>query len=176
MAKSYVTQTAKYLGMTLDAKLRWKAHVEKKKRGELGLKRKCIGSWEEDRPCRYTISCWCTKKYWSLCWPKAYSGGDTRNQSDTDVIQRLQNKVLRNTANAPWYIGNADLRTDLQMEMVTNEIGKFVTKREERLLHHVSGEAIRLIDNSELVRRLEKEKTFWTGVVNTKSRAQWSAP
>jgi hypothetical protein len=31
------SQTAKYLGMTLDAKLRWKVHV-KKKREELGLK------------------------------------------------------------------------------------------------------------------------------------------
>jgi hypothetical protein len=31
------SQTAKYLGMTLDAKLRWNAHV-KKKREELGLK------------------------------------------------------------------------------------------------------------------------------------------
>jgi len=36
--------TAKYLGMTLDAKLRWKAHV-KNKREELDLryKKKCIG-------------------------------------------------------------------------------------------------------------------------------------
>jgi hypothetical protein len=31
------SQTAKYLGMTLDAKLRWKVHV-KKQREELGLK------------------------------------------------------------------------------------------------------------------------------------------
>jgi len=35
--------TVKYLGMTLDAKLRWKAHV-KKKREELDLRyKKCIG-------------------------------------------------------------------------------------------------------------------------------------
>jgi hypothetical protein len=35
--------TAKYLGMTLDAKLRWKAHVKKKKE-ELELRyKKCIG-------------------------------------------------------------------------------------------------------------------------------------
>jgi ABC-type cobalamin transport system permease subunit len=33
------SQTAKYLGMTLDAKLRWKVHVMKK-REELGLKYK----------------------------------------------------------------------------------------------------------------------------------------
>jgi hypothetical protein len=35
------SQTAKYLSMTLDTKLRWKVHV-KKKREELGLKYKRI--------------------------------------------------------------------------------------------------------------------------------------
>ena len=39
--------------------------------------------------------------------------------------------------------------------MVTNEIGKFAKKHEERLLHHVNVEAIQLLDNSELVRRLK---------------------
>jgi hypothetical protein len=33
------SQTAKYLGMTLGAKLRWRVHI-KKKREELGLKYK----------------------------------------------------------------------------------------------------------------------------------------
>jgi len=60
------------------------------------------------------------------------------------------------------------------MEMVTNEIGKFAKKHEERLLHHVNVETIQLLDNSDLVRRL-KRKTFWAGVLNTKSRARWSA-
>jgi hypothetical protein len=40
MAKSYVTQRAKYLGMKLDAKLRWKAHVEKKKTRRAWTKKK----------------------------------------------------------------------------------------------------------------------------------------
>ena len=40
------------------------------------------------------------------------------------------------------------------MEMVTNETGKFAEKYEERLHHHVNVEGIRLLDNSELVRRL----------------------
>ena len=83
-------------------------------------------------------------------------------QSNTGITQRLQNKVFRNLAGAPWHIRNADLRRDPQMEMVTNETGKFTKKREERLLHHVNFEAIQLLDNGELVRRLKrkKKKTF----------------
>jgi len=49
---------------------------------------------------------------------------------------------------------NAYLHTDLKMEMVTNEIEKFAKKHEEGLLHHVNVEAIQVLDNSELARRL----------------------
>jgi len=45
------------------------------------------------------------------------------------------------------------------MEMVTNEIEKFSKKHEERL-HHVNVEAIQLLDNSELVRRLKRKYLF----------------
>jgi hypothetical protein len=61
------------------------------------------------------------------------------------------------------------------MKMVTNEIGKFAKKHEERLLHHVNVEAIQPLDNSELMRRIKK-KNFWAEVVIIKSKAQWSAP
>ena len=44
------------------------------------------------------------------------------------------------------------------MEMVTNEIEKFAKKHEERRLHHVKVEAIRQLDNSELVRRINPLK------------------
>jgi hypothetical protein len=46
------------------------------------------------------------------------------------------------------------------MEIITNETGKFVKKHEERLLHHVNIEVIQLLDNSELVQRLKRKKTF----------------
>jgi len=45
------------------------------------------------------------------------------------------------------------------MEMITNEIRKFANKHEERLLHHVNVEAIQLLDNGEIMRRL-KRKNF----------------
>jgi len=59
--------------------------------------------------------------------------------------------VLRNIADAPWHIRNAGLHRDFQMELVTNETGKFARKHEERFLCHVNVEAIQLLDNSELV-------------------------
>jgi len=53
---------------------------------------------------------------------------------------------------------NGDLYRGLQLEMVTSEIKKFAKKHEERLLHHVIVEAIQLLDNSGLVRRLKRKK------------------
>ena len=70
---------------------------------------------------------------------------------------KFQNMVLRNIVDAPWYIRNADLHRDLQMEMVTNEIRKFAKKHEKRHLHHVNVEEIQLLDDSELVRRIKKK-------------------
>jgi len=43
------------------------------------------------------------------------------------------------------------------MEMVTYETESFAKKHDKRLLHHVSVEAIQLIDKSELGRRLKKK-------------------
>jgi hypothetical protein len=69
-----------------------------------------------------------------------------------DIIQQFQNKVLKNIVDAHWYIRNAGLQRDLQMEIITNETGKFAKKNEERPLQ--------LFDNSELVRRLIGRKPF----------------
>jgi len=79
-------------------------------------------------------------------------------QSNTDIVQRFQNKVLRNSVDAPRYIRNADIHSDLQMEIVRNEPGTFATKHEGRLLQHVNVEAIQLMDKSETVQRLKRKK------------------
>jgi hypothetical protein len=71
----------------------------------------------------------------------------------------FQNKVLKAIVNAPWYVRNADLHRDLNMEMVTAEMKTFARKHEERLHHH-DVEAIQLLDNSELLRRLNRTKPF----------------
>jgi len=46
------------------------------------------------------------------------------------------------------------------MEMVTAVIRRFARKHEARLQQHVNVEAIQLLDNSTLVRRLKRTKTL----------------
>jgi len=77
-------------------------------------------------------------------------------QSNIIIIQRLQNKVLRNIVDATCYFRNTEIYRDIQVEIVTNEIGNFVKNHEERLFDHINVEAIQLLDNSELVRRFKK--------------------
>jgi hypothetical protein len=46
------------------------------------------------------------------------------------------------------------------VEVVSSEIQRFAQKHEERLHHHENAEAIQLLDNIAIVRRLQREKTF----------------
>jgi hypothetical protein len=80
--------------------------------------------------------------------------------SNIAIIQRFQNKVLWVIVNAPCYVRNVDLHRDLKMEMVMAKIKRFARKHEERLHHHDNVEAIQLLDNTELLRRLKRTKPF----------------
>ena len=81
-------------------------------------------------------------------------------QSNIDIIQRFQNKVLRYTVNAPWYIRNNDFHRKLQVDVVSNEIQRFAQKHGGRLHLHENAEAVQLLDNTGIVRRLQRKKTF----------------
>jgi hypothetical protein len=80
--------------------------------------------------------------------------------SNIDIIQRFQNKVLRNMVNVPWYIRNNDLHRDLLVDAVTSKIQRFAQKHEGRLHHHENVEAIQPLDNMGIVHRLQRKKPF----------------
>ena len=44
------------------------------------------------------------------------------------------------------------------MNVVSSEIQRFAQKHEGRLDHHENGEAIQLLDNAGIVRRLQRKK------------------
>lgn len=150
--------TAKYLGFTLDTKLRWKAHVKKKKE-ELGIKYKKM-YWLLGRNSALSIhnKLLLYKQILKPVWTYGLQLWGCTAKSNVKMIQTFQNKVLRNVVNAPWYIRNEDLHRDLGVEYVEKEIHKFARSHEARLLQHQNIEAIQLLDNSNQIRRLKRIK------------------
>jgi hypothetical protein len=118
--------------MTLDAKLRWKEHI-KKKRDELNIKfRKMywlLGCNSElsvnNKLTLYKQVIRAVLSYGIQLWGCA-------SESNIQVIQRYQNKVLKCIDNAPWHVRNSDHR-DLGIETVTDIIAKFAKSHEKRL-------------------------------------------
>jgi len=60
----------------------------------------------------------------------------TSSNSNIEIPQQFQNKVLRSIVNAPWYVPNTIIHTDLQIPTVKAEITNFSTKYREKLIIH----------------------------------------
>lgn len=75
-----------------------------------------------------------------------------------NIIQKFQNKVLRNIVNAPWYIRNSDIHRDLRISTVRDEIKKYAQAHRSRLISHTNAEIPKLLDTSSLTRRLKRFK------------------
>lgn len=149
---------AKYLGITLDAKIRWKAHV-KKKRKELDIKfRKMY--WLMGRYSSTSIESKLMLYHQVLkpIWTYGIQLWGCTSRTNREIIERFQSKVLRSIVNAPWYIRNEDLRRDLGVESVTEAITRRATAHQERLQVHVNEEIVHLLDVEKLTRRLKRVK------------------
>jgi len=79
-------------------------------------------------------------------------------QSNVEIIQRFENKVLRNIVNAPWYVRNEDLHRDLKVDVIEEVIKKNAVSHEQRLIRHVNNEASQLLNESGTERRLKRKK------------------
>jgi hypothetical protein len=74
------------------------------------------------------------------------------SDSDIQVIQRYQKKMLKYIVNAPWYVRNSDLHRDLTIETVTEIITKFANSHEKRLQDHINIEASKLLNVNNITR------------------------
>ncbi|CAB0001723.1 unnamed protein product [Nesidiocoris tenuis] len=157
VAIPYVNE-AKYLGMTLDAKLRWKEHVKKKKT-ELVLKLRKM-YWLIGRQSTMTIGNklllynQVLKPVWSY---GAQLWGCTA-PTNRQIIQRFQNSVLRCITDAPWYFRNDALHRELNVDSVDQVIKQRASAHLTRLRDHLNEEAVKLLDVEDLTRRLKRTK------------------
>ena len=82
------------------------------------------------------------------------------SQSNRNIIQRFQSRVLPGIVDAPWYIRNDNLHKDLDVETVDSVIKKYTQSHEQRLQRHINLEALQLLNNDGQVRRLKRTKPF----------------
>lgn len=150
--------TAKYLGMTLDAKLHWKEHVKKKK-DELDIKYRKI-KWLIGRKSNLSLhnKIMIYKQILKPVWSYGIQIWGCAKNYVIDIIQRFQNKVLRNIVKAPWYIRNADIHRDLNINTIAAEIKSKAEAHELKLLHHNNAEVPVLLNITGMPRRLNRFK------------------
>jgi hypothetical protein len=57
-------------------------------------------------------------------------------KSNAAIIQRSQSKILRTIANAPWFVSNCTLHTDLNIPYVSEGINERINKHLNKLESH----------------------------------------
>ena len=150
--------TAKYLGLTLDTKLRWKEHI-KIKVSQLNITYKKM-QWMMGRKSNLSIhnKLLLYKQIVKPIWTYGIQLWGCSKISNINLIQKFQNKVLRDIVDAPWYARNADLHRDLKMDEVSEVRKKFSSKHHQRLKSHVNFEALKLNNYQGSLRRLKRNK------------------
>lgn len=125
--------TIKYLGITVDRRLTWNAHITNRikeankrfatlycvfgRKSKLSLKNKLKIYKTIIRPVlTYAPAPWCF-------------AAKTHLQS----IESTQNKFLRMITNSPWFIRNIDMRVDLQIQTIIDFIKTAAINKSNRL-------------------------------------------
>jgi hypothetical protein len=80
------------------------------------------------------------------------------SNTNIEILQRFQNKVLRSIVNAPRYVPNTLLHTDLEIHTVEAEITNFRIKYREKLTTHPKELTPALLEEEEKPRRLKRLK------------------
>ena len=145
------------LGIHLDRRLTWQKHVFTKRK-QLGLQLQRM-YWITGRKSKLSLEnkLLIYKTILKPIWTYGIPFWGTASNSNIKILQRFQNKVLRSIVNAPWYVPNTILHTDLQITTVKEEITHFSTKYREKLITHPN-ELIPALPDEENPRRLKRRK------------------
>jgi hypothetical protein len=147
----------KYLGLHLDQRLSCRTH-NKTKRHHLNLKLRrmywLLGSRSKFSLENKLLLYKCVLK---LGWTYGIQIWGCAKPSHTQIIQRLQSKILRLITNAPWYVSNCTLHNDLYIPFVVTEINRLSFLYYQRLVGHHKALITSITTPPIIVRRLKRE-------------------
>ena len=128
--------TVKYLGLHLDSKLTWREHVTKKRK-QPDLKTREI-NWliGKNSPLSLENKLLIYKTVLKPIWTYGIAIWGCASKSNVSVIQRYQSKLLRTITNAPWYVTNQTLHSDLRIPYVHSVLQDYIHKHQWALEVH----------------------------------------
>ena len=149
-------KSVKYLGMHLDRRMTWKKHITTK-RQQLNIKLREM-YWLIGRTSRLSIAnkLLLYKLIIKPIWTYGIQLWGTAANSNIEIIQRFQSKVLRCITNAPWYVSNEIINNDLQMTTVSEEIRLHSSRYQDRLRTHPNSLALDLQTPPSKIGRLKR--------------------
>jgi hypothetical protein len=80
----------------------------------------------------------------------------TASNSNIDILEIFQSKVLRIITNAPWYVPNTVIRRDLRVPPFRHEVRTFSITYRHRLENHPNRLATSLFSGPAFSRRLKR--------------------
>lgn len=152
------SQAARYLGLIMDSKLNYAEHISRKKKQiELKLLKMY---WLFGKKSKLSLNnkILLYKSMIRPIWAYASQMWACAANSNIQKMETVQNKILRQIANAPWYMRNEDIRSELGLESMDVFISRMYGRYEERLESHPNPEAIKLLDWAGDTRRLKRRK------------------
>lgn len=147
---------AKYLGIHLDRRLTWRKHIFTK-RIQLGLKLNSL-YWIVGRKSQLSLEnkLLVYKTILKPIWTYGIQLWGSASNSNIEIIERFQSKVLRMIVNAPWYVPNEVIRCDLKVNTVKDEVRNFSVTYRHRLTNHPNKLTEHLLVNNNCARRLKR--------------------
>jgi hypothetical protein len=151
-----VKSEVKYLWLH-DRQLTWRKHIQTK-RQHLDLKLRAM-SWLLGRRSQLSFS---NKIILYKCilkpvWTYGIQLWGCAKPFHTQILQRFQSKILRTLSNAPWYVSNLQLHTDLDIPFVAAEIRRSSLLYHRRLTGHYNAVVVALSTPPNVARRLKRQ-------------------
>lgn len=146
----------KYLGVHLDRRLTWRKHIITK-REHMKLKLRQL-YWLIGKHSKLKLECKLLlyKSILKPIWTYGSELWKSASNSNIEIIQRMQSKILRIITGAPWYVRNSNIHKDLDVKMVKDELERATRRYATKLCSHPNILARRLTIQPTLTRLKRK--------------------
>ncbi|KAL4121294.1 hypothetical protein QTP88_013837 [Uroleucon formosanum] len=127
------SNTVRYLGLNLDKRLTWNAHIRIKRLALNARLRRLGPLLSNSKQSKLKVKVLMYKTLLKPMWTYGLQLWDTAKVSNTNKIQQFQNVAFRKITNAPPFVSNYTLHKDLAMKTVKEEAVDFYKRFHNRL-------------------------------------------